>query len=393
MASNLKSACDTVLDYSVNRAGGVPGVVAMATDRNENIYEGAMGVRELGNDQAMTSDSVMLMASCTKAITGVAVMQMVEEGLVSLNDAAKQYVPEIAEIQVLEGFDANDQPILRAPSRDITLNDLMLHTSGFCYEFFSDDLLKYRTMNEIPTILSATFSSFRDVLLHDPGAQWTYGSSIEWLGVIVEAVRGAKLGAVMQERIFEPLDINDTAFELSPSMLERRVTIHQRNPDGQLIPQPEVMLPQPAEVQLGGAGLYGTVGDYLKFIRMILNDGKGPGGQVVKPETVEKMAQNGLGQLKTSAWQSSVPALANDGDFFPGESKSWSYTFMINDEETPTGRPAGQLAWAGLANTFYWIDRKTGIGGMWGTQILPFQDAVSYPGFTSFEQAVYRNIK
>ena len=392
MGANLKTACDNVLEYSVNRAGGVPGVVAMATDRNGNIYEGAAGVRELGGEQAMTTDSVMLMASCTKAITGVAVMQLVEEGLVTLADAAKEYAPEIAEIQVLDGFDANDEPILRAPARDITLNDLMLHTSGFCYEFFSDDLLKYRTMKEIPTILSGTFASFRDVLLHDPGAQWTYGSSIEWLGIIVERLRGKKLGEVMAERIFAPLEIDSTAFEMTPAMLEKRVTIHQRNPDGQLIAVPELMLPQPAEVQLGGAGLYGTVGDYLKFIRMILNDGKGPGGQVLKAETVQSMANNGLGELKTSPWQSSAPNLANNGDFFPGLSKSWSYTFMVNDEETPTGRPAGQLAWAGLANTFYWIDRQTGVGGMWGTQILPFQDAVSYPGFTDFEQAVYRHI-
>ena len=392
MGTTLKNACDTVLDYSVNRAGGVPGVVAMATDRNGNIYEGARGVRELGSEQPMTSDSVMLMASCTKAITGVAVMQMVEEGLVSLDDPAKEYAPEIADIQVLDGFDNNDEPILRAPARDITLDHLMLHTAGFCYEFFSDDLLKYRTMKEIPTILSATFTSFRDVLLHDPGTRWTYGTNIDWLGIIVERIRGKKLGDVMAERIFAPLDITDTAFEMTPSMLDKRATIHQRNPDGQLVPQPDLMLPQPAEVQLGGAGLYGTVGDYVKFIRMILNDGKGPNGQVLKADTVQQMVKNGLGEIKTSPWQSSAPPLANSGDFFPGQSKSWSYTFMVNDEDTPTGRPAGQLAWAGLANTFYWIDRKNGIGGMWGTQILPFQDAVSYPGFTDFEQAVYRNI-
>ena len=128
-------------------------------------------------------------------------------------------------------------------------------------------------------------------------------------------------------------------------------------------------------------------GDIREFAPLV-----GPGGQVLKAETVARMAQNGLGELKTSPWQSSAPSLANNGDFFPGQPKSWSYTFMVNDEETPTGRPAGQLAWAGLANTFYWIDRKTGIGGMWGTQILPFQDAVSYPGFTDFEQAVYRNL-
>ena len=392
MNAKLKADCDTVLDYSVSRAGGVPGVVAMATDRNGNIYEGAAGVRELGGETAMTTDSVMLMASCTKAVTGAAVMQLVEEGVISLDEPAKKYAPEIDELQVLDGFDSDDNPILRPPKSDITLNNLMLHTSGLCYEFFSSDLLKYRTQKEIPTLLSATFDSFRDVLLHDPGASWTYGSSIEWLGIIVERLRDKKLSEVMAERIFEPLGIADTAFVLTPAMLDKRVTIHQRNPDGQLIAAPDLMLPQPPEVELGGAGLYGTVGDYLKFIRMILNDGDGPNGRVLKAETVNAMAQSGLGELKTSPWKSSIPPLANSGDFFPGLSKSWSYTFQVNNEPTPTGRPAGQLAWAGLANTFYWIDRVTGIGGMWGTQILPFQDAVSYPGFMEFERAVYANV-
>ena len=393
MKPTLKTTCDSILHYAVNRAGGVPGIVAMATDREGSIYEGAAGVRELGQDTAMTLDSVMLLASCTKAVTGVAVMQMVEEGLVSLDDPAKRYVPEIDEIQVLEGFAEDGEPIVRAPATDITLNHLMLHTAGFCYEFFSDDLLRYRTAKEIPTLFSGTFASFRDVLLHDPGAQWTYGSSIEWLGKVVEAVRGKKLGDVMAERIFAPLGISDTMFEMTPSMLERRVTIHQRADDGQITAVPELMLPQPAEVQLGGAALYGTVGDYLAFIRMILNDGDAPNGRVLKAATVEQMTKNGLGDLKTAPWQSSIPAYANNGDFFPDQPKSWAYTFMVNDEEAPTGRPAGQLSWAGLANSYYWIDRQTGVGGMWSSQILPFQDAVSYPASVEFERAVYQNLK
>lgn len=389
--NKLKRSCDTILDYTVNRAGGVPGVVAMATNRQENIYSGAAGVRELGQEQAMTEDSVMLLASCTKAITGVAVLQMIEEGLVSLNDPAKKFLPELADVQVLEGFDANGEPKLRAPASDITLDHLMLHTSGFGYEFFSEDLLRYRDLKDIPTILSCTNQAIRDVLLHDPGTNWTYGSSIEWLGLIVEVVRDKKLGEVLAERIFGPLDITDIAFELTPSMLARRATIHQRALDGQLTPLPDLILPQPAEVQLGGAALYGTVGDYLKFIRMVLNNGEGPSGRVLQPESIEQMAKNGLGQLKTRPWKSSVPSLANDGDFFPGQSKSWSYTFMVNDETAPTGRPAGQLGWAGLANTFYWIDRLNGVGGMWSSQILPFQDAVSYPSSVEFERAVYDN--
>ena len=192
MANTIKQAADTILAYTVGRAGGAPGVVAMATDRNGNFYEGAAGKRELGKDQPMTTDSVMAIFSTTKALTGVCIMQLVEEGKIKLEDAAKKYVPEIAELQVLDGFDAAGQPKTRPPKRDITVNDLILHISGLCYEFFSHDDLKYRTAKNIPTVVSSSFASIRTVMLHDPGERWTYGVNIDWLGRIVEQQRGKR---------------------------------------------------------------------------------------------------------------------------------------------------------------------------------------------------------
>lgn len=142
---------------------------------------------------------------------------------------------------------------------------------------------------------------------------------------------------------------------------------------------------------MGGHGLYSTVGDYMRFIRMILNDGAGEHGRVLKPETVAQMAKNGLGKLKIKLLPGVIPELSNDAEFFPGMPKSWSYTFMVNDETAPTGRPAGALGWAGLTNLFYWIDRQNGIGGFWATQILPFADPTSFTGYMDFETAVYRH--
>ena len=161
--------------------------------------------------------------------------------------------------------------------------------------------------------------------------------------------------------------------------------------DGKLTPLPDLALPQPPEMDMGGHGLYSTVGEYMKFIRMFLNGGNGPNGRVLKSETVDLMSANALGDLKSGGWETSIPSLSNAGEFFPGLSKSWGYTFQVNDDPTPSGRPAGSLMWAGLANLFYWIDRQNSIGGFWGSQILPFQDASSYPGFVDFESAVYRN--
>lgn len=390
-AAKFKTAADAVLAQTVSRHGGAPGIVAMATDPQRNFYEGAAGSRELGKAAPMTTDSVFAIFSTTKALTGVCVMQLVEEGKIALSDAAKKYVPEIAELQVLDGFDAAGQPKTRAPKRDITVNDLMLHTSGLCYEFFSHDDLKYRTAKNIPTVVSCTFASIRTVLLHDPGERWTYGANIDWLGRIVEQQRGKRLGQVMQERIFAPLGMSDIGFTMNESMKSRRVTIHDRAADGKLTALPDLMLPQPPEMDMGGHGLYASIGEYMKFIRMMLNDGAGPNGRVLKAETVAQMSKDGLGTLKSTGWQTSIPSLSNDGEFFPGVDKGWAYTFMTNREPTPSGRPADSLMWAGLANCFFWIDRKTRIGGYWASQILPFQDCASYPGFVDFESTVYHH--
>lgn len=391
--AKLKIALDNTLQQCVGRHGGVPGVVAMATDRKANFYEGAAGTRESAKETPITTDSVFAIFSTTKALTGTLVMQLVEEGKISLAEDAGKYVPEIDEIQVLDGFDAAGQPITRAPKRKITINDLMLHASGLCYEFFSHDDLKYRTAKNIPTVVSSTFDSIRTVLLHDPGAAWTYGPNIDWLGRIVEQQRGRRLSEVMKERIFDPLGMVDIGFQMTESMKARRVTIHDRAADGKLTPVPDLVLPDPPPMDMGGHGLYATVGEYMKFIRMILNDGAGPNGRVLKPETVDLMARDGLAPmgLSVGGWPSSIPSLTNVGEFFPGTDKGWSYTFMTNRERTPSGRPAGSLMWAGLANSFFWIDRQTGIGGYWATQILPFQDAASYPGFVEFETAIYHH--
>ncbi len=391
MTEAVNKAADLVLRGVVEQENGVPGVVAMATDHEGNFYEGAAGERELGKGQAMTTDTVFAIFSCTKAVTGAAVMQLVEEGEISLGDPAKEYAPEIADIQVLEGFDPDGEPRLRPPNSDVTVEQLMLHTAGFGYDFFNEDLVKYGEKRDVPSVVTASMASLRSALLFDPGERWEYGSNIDWVGKVVEGARGKRLGEVMKERTFEPLGMNDTAFTMTDDMRSRRATMHQRGDDGSLTPMSDFELPQDPEQHMGGHGLHATIGDYMKFIRMVLNDGEGEHGRVLKPETVEAMAQNGLGDMKIKLLPGVIKELSNDAEFFPGMPKSWGYTFMINDEDAPTGRPAGELGWAGLPNLFYWIDRKNGIGGFWATQILPFADPASFGGYMDFETAVYEN--
>jgi methyl acetate hydrolase len=270
---------------------------------------------------------------------------------------------------------------------------LLLHTAGLGYDFFNETYARLSREHGQPSVIEATKKSLLTPLLFDPGETWEYGSNIDWVGQVIEGITGRRLGEVVQERILDPLGMTDTAWTLTPGMRGRLAGMHARKADGSLEPMPGWELPQDPEIHMGGHGLYATVGDYCRFIRMWLNDGKGPNGPVLKESTVQMATADGLGGMKIKGLPAVNPALTNYAEFFPGMPKSWCLTFMINDEEAPTGRPAGSLAWAGLANLYYWIDRRNGVGGFWATQILPFADAASVGGYLQFETAVYDSMR
>ena len=392
MAEDFAALADAILNRVVTSEPRVPGVVAMLTDRHRNIYEGAAGKRRLDRDAAMNTDTVFRIFSTTKAITGTAALQLVEEGKLDLDAPAKTYLPAIGELKVIEGFDANGEPKLRAPKRDVTTRMLLLHTAGMGYDFFNEHYNRLAREKGQPSVLTGSKASLRTPLLFDPGDKWEYGINMDWCGQVIEAITGKRLGEVFATGIFEPLGMRDTTFELTDALRARLAGMHARNADGSLAPT-DFELPSQPEVHMGGHGLYSTVGDYMRFIRMWLNDGTGEHGRVLRAETVRMAEKNQLGDKKITMLPGVIPSLSNDAEFFPGLSKSWALTFMVNDEEAPTGRPAGALGWAGLANLFYWIDRRNGFGGFWATQILPFGDPVSFVGYIDFETAFYSSLR
>jgi methyl acetate hydrolase len=392
MTASFQQAADAILQGVVQANARVPGVVAMVTNREGNLYEGAAGVRRLGDDTAMTVDSAFAIFSTTKAITATAALQLIEEGRLDLAAPARDYAPDIGRLQVIEGFDDNGEPRLRAPRRQVTTRDLLTHTAGFGYDFFNTTYARLAEKKGQPSVITASKAALMTPLLFDPGEKWEYGSNLDWAGQVVEGITGQRLGQVFQQRIFDPLGMKDMTFSLNDGLRARLAVMHARNADASLSAM-DFELPSAPEVHMGGHGLYGTVGDYMRFIRMWLNDGRGEHGQVLKPETVRMAERNHLGDLKVTMLPGVIASLSNDAEFFPGQSKSWSLPFMINDEEAPTGRPAGALGWAGLANLFYWIDRRNGIGGYWATQILPFGDPTSFVGYMDLETAVYQHLK
>jgi len=274
-----------------SEAREIPGVVAMAANNQEVIYQGAFGKRDLSKDDAMTADSVFWIASMTKAITAAAAMQLVEQGKLSLDAPIGKVLPDLASPQVLEGFDAKGEPKLRPAKNAITLRHLMTHTAGFCYEMWNGDKATYLEKTGLPGITSCKNDALKTPIASDPGTRWEYGTNIDFVGKAVEAVSGKRLDAYLRDHIFAPLGMNDTGFKLTDAMRKRLVGMHARNPDGSLAPLP-FELEQDPEFHMGGGGLYGTAGDYIKFTQMILNKGRGNGNQVLRPETVASMSQN-----------------------------------------------------------------------------------------------------
>jgi methyl acetate hydrolase len=385
----LRESLDGLL-ASATKRGDVPGVAALLTDRDGVVYEAAFGERALGGGVSMSADTVVWLASMTKAITGAAAMQLVEQGKLSLDDPAGNLVPELAGVQVLEGFDADENPVLRAPRTPVTLRHLLTHTAGFGYDTWHEPIKRFADATNIPSRRTGKRVALGTPLMFDPGTRWEYGIGIDWAGLMVEAVSGQKLGDYFAANILEPLGMSSTGFQITQEMENRLATVHQRGEDG-LTPLPNFRMVQDPEVQAGGGGLYSTIGDYGAFTRMILNKGHGNGNQILKPETVEMMSVNQMGDCRVVELKSSAPAQSLDAEFFPGVPKTWGLSFMINEEEAPTGRPAGSLSWAGLGNSYYWIDPKNGIAGVYATQILPFVDIKSLPLFLEFETAVYQN--
>jgi methyl acetate hydrolase len=387
---SMQKSLDALLQGAAN-AGDVPGVVAMVTSREGTLYEGAFGVRKLGASAPMTLDTVVLIASMTKAITSTAAMQLVEQGKLDLDSPASKWLPDLGKIQVLEGFDAAGKPKTRAPKRAITLKHLLTHTAGFSYEFLSEDVQKVQAATGTPGFASSAYASLQLPLLFDPGERWEYGINTDWAGLLVQKASGMKLSDYLAQHVLGPLGMKDTAITMRPDMLARLASIHARGADGKLAPI-DLVLPQQPETEMGGQALYGTAGDYLKFVRMILNRGQGANGRVLKPETVEAMSSNQIGALDVPALKSVNPMFSNDMPMPPDNPQKWGLGFLINTKTLPTGRKPGSLMWAGLANSYYWIDPASGIGGVYLTQILPFADVKSLPLFFGFEATVYANL-
>ena len=382
---------DAMLRRAVE-AKEVPGVVAIAANDKGVIYEGAFGTRNLAQGAAMTPDTIFRIASMTKAVTAVAAMQLVEQGKLQLDQPIGSVLPELSAPQVLEGFDDAGAPRLRLAKRPITLRHLLTHTAGFGYEFLNADLIRYVKVSGTPSGSTGKLASLRMPLVFDPGERWEYGINIDWVGRAVEAVSGLPLEVYFRQRIFAPLGMVDTDYVVSSAQQSRLVSVHQRKENGSL----EAIEPKDPpwrEFWSGGGGLYSTGRDYLMFLQMLMHQGRFNGVQLLRPQTVAIMGQNQIGDIRAGVAKTAMPERSNDFDFFPGMACKWGLGYMLTPQPGPNGRSAGSLTWAGIFNTYYWLDPQKRIAGVYLTQILPFADPKALALYGEFESGIYGALK
>ena len=366
-ATTRTATIDDALRQGIARRK-IPAAVALVAGPKKMLYSGAFGQRDASGTPVKV-DSLFSIASMTKAITTVAALQLVEQSKVGLDEPVSRHLPVFEKIQVLQGFDAHGEPTLRPASALPTLRHLLTHTSGLCYDTWDGDMFRYTSKRPEP-------QSAPGPLMFEPGTRWQYGQGLDWAGRLIEAISGMSLEDYFQKKIFQPLGMEDTSFLLPSAKFDRLVTLAQA----------ERKPPTPPKSFNGGGGLISSAADYVRFMQMILNRGSG----ILQPKTVDSMKVNQIGAATAGKMKSYKPNVSSDVDIQPGHTEKWGLGFLINTTPYAGGRSAGSLAWAGLYNTFYWIDPKRNLCAVLLMQFLPFVDPEAVGLLYDFEKAVYR---
>jgi len=376
------AALSTFLKNVTDR-GDVPGVVAVVVGKDGVLYHEAFGKSRTVSNTPMARDTIFNMASMTKPVTSVAIMMLVDEGKLTLDDDVAKYLPKYKNPLVISQFNEADASYETRPAkRPITIRHLLTHTSGIGYAVGSSMITK---------IVAKTRKTELDLPLQfDPGESWAYGPSTRVLGDVVEAISGQKLDAFLESRILGPLGMRDTSYLVPATKYGRVVAINTRGADGKLVEQP-VPATLPATVQ-GDAGLYGTAGDYGLFLRMLLNRGTLSGKRILSEQSVKTMLSPNTGSVVVKEQHSVNPTLSKNFPSGAGKDK-WGLGFQLAAEQLPNRRSPGSGTWAGVFNTHFFIDPNKELGVIVMMQTLPFYDETSMKVYGGAEEAIYSHVK
>ena len=377
------AAIGTFLKSAIAR-GDVPGVVVLVTGPDRILYHEAFGKMNVAQGVEMKKDTIFNIASMTKAVTSAGVMMLIDEGKLSLDDDVSKYLPEFKSPKVISKLDvAAGTYETRPATRPITIRQLLTHTSGIGYSWSDPGLA---------LIQKKTGAADLDLpLVHEPGEKWTYGASTRVLGMVIEKISGQRIDAFLEARILGPLGMRDTTYAV-PAAKTSRVVNRNQKADGKIneIPNPAEI---PATVR-GDGGLYSTAPDYARFVQMILNRGQLGNVRLLKEQTVREMGRNQTGDVKVRLQPTADPLRSRPYPLGAGEDV-WGLGFQLAAPAQPVAdmRRPGSMNWAGINNTFFWIDPQSEIGVIVLMQMLPFYDDAALQVLQGVERLVYQHVR
>lgn len=356
----------------------LPALIAIAInnkgERVDYIFGKAIWTEE---NSKVTPQHIFRIYSMTKIVTSIAAMQLVEKGLVKLDEDLSPFLPEMSKIPIL----SNGKLI--TAKNPITLRHLLTHTSGFGYNSTDEELSKFDRSQWGYKDLPRKFES---------GTQFLYGTSTDWAGRLVEKISGLSLEDYFRKNITAPLKMNRTWFNVPDSLTQFIVSRGRRGDDGAqpLVETPDRIPTKPVTEFSGGGGLFSSPDDFTKLLQCLLNYGEWRGVRILKKETIEGMNKNQIGTISMKeAGKFFNPSSCCNFKGITSSTTKWGLGGLIDNEEKPYGRKAGTILWGGLMNTYFYIDYKSGIAASIYTQHLPFNHHATTSLFEKFSELIY----
>ncbi|MCK8479810.1 serine hydrolase domain-containing protein [Psychroserpens algicola] len=373
---NIENSYSSKLDeYFVNSS--IPAAMMGYVDNNGVRKWKAFGPSKWGKTDTISKDNLFRIHSLAKAIISVGALQLVEKGLITLDEPLNKLMPEMISIPIL-----NENGELIKSDSEITLHHLLTHTAGFGYDFTSTALKNFNTEDW----------KYEDMpRLFEPGKRWHYGTSTNWVGKLIEKLTGKTLEIYLRENITGPLKMNSTWYNVPSNLEDKIVSWGTRDSSKGFL---EFALKPKSDASFNkGASLFSSPNDYMTFLECMLNDGKFQGGQLLKPETMKLIFENQLPEDMSLNYDIPKNEIPNTVDGFFDESDKFSFAWAIENNDTEKVRNKGAAYWSGAANLYYTLDKSEGIAIVYFTQFFPFNDKESYDFYRLYEKEVYFNHK